>query len=318
MASIHALAWGEVLPASAPTPAPIAASAPAPVSAPTSATGVEEVVVAAPEPRYVAPTRRDRIGRIWAPVYIEGQGPFRLVLDTGASHSAVIESVVLRLGKTLRPPSIRLKGVTGTAQVPSIVVDQLEVGDLWMGRTTLPVLQDVFGGAEGVLGTDGLIDKRITINFKTDRISILRSKRQRPRPGYTRIPVELFGGQLLMFDMVIGGVRAKAMLDTGAQRTIGNTSLREALARRKRKGEELDIIGVTLDVVQGEALYAHSVKLGDLTIRGLPVTFGEFFIFDAWELTQEPAVLIGMDVIGLLDTLVIDYRMQELHLKPRG
>ena len=41
-----------------------------------------EVVVSAPEPKYVAPTLRDRIGRIWAPVYIEGRGPLRLVLDT--------------------------------------------------------------------------------------------------------------------------------------------------------------------------------------------------------------------------------------------
>ena len=49
----------------------------------------EEVIVTAPEPRYVAPTLRDRIGRVWAPVYINGQGPLRLVLDTGASTSAV-------------------------------------------------------------------------------------------------------------------------------------------------------------------------------------------------------------------------------------
>ena len=48
-----------------------------------------EVVVQALEPRYVAPTLRDRIGRIWAPVMINGKGPFRLVLDTGASRSAV-------------------------------------------------------------------------------------------------------------------------------------------------------------------------------------------------------------------------------------
>ena len=32
------------------------------------------------EPRYVAPTRKDRIGRIWAPVTVNGQGPFRLAL----------------------------------------------------------------------------------------------------------------------------------------------------------------------------------------------------------------------------------------------
>ncbi|MGH8223690.1 MAG: peptidase A2A, partial [Woeseiaceae bacterium] len=45
---------------------------------------LEELAVTAPEPRFVAPTRRDKIGRIWAPVLINGQGPFRLVLDTGA------------------------------------------------------------------------------------------------------------------------------------------------------------------------------------------------------------------------------------------
>ena len=50
---------------------------------------LEELAVTADEPRFVAPTRRDRIGRIWAPVLINGQGPFRLVLDTGASHSAL-------------------------------------------------------------------------------------------------------------------------------------------------------------------------------------------------------------------------------------
>src|SRR5918993_608268 len=59
-------------------------------SATSQPVGPEEVVVAAPEPRYVAPTRRDRIGRVWAPVYINGQGPFRLVLDTGANRTAVI------------------------------------------------------------------------------------------------------------------------------------------------------------------------------------------------------------------------------------
>ena len=52
------------------------------------ADAVSEVVVEAPEPRYAAPTLRDRIGRIWAPVLINGRGPYRLVLDTGASHSA--------------------------------------------------------------------------------------------------------------------------------------------------------------------------------------------------------------------------------------
>ncbi|MEA3176106.1 MAG: gag-polyprotein putative aspartyl protease, partial [Gammaproteobacteria bacterium] len=57
-----------------------------------------EIMVEAREPRYVSPTRRDEIGRIWAPVVINGRGPFRLVLDTGASHSAITALVALALG----------------------------------------------------------------------------------------------------------------------------------------------------------------------------------------------------------------------------
>ena len=57
-----------------------------------------EIVVHASEPRFVAPTRRDRIGRIWAPVFINDKGPFRLVLDSGANHSGINSHVAEVLG----------------------------------------------------------------------------------------------------------------------------------------------------------------------------------------------------------------------------
>src|SRR5689334_12802565 len=77
-----------------------------------------EVVVQTPEPRFVAPTRRDKIGRIWAPVFLNGHGPFRLVLDTGATDSAITASVASALG--LVPDSshaVLVRGVTGSAIV---------------------------------------------------------------------------------------------------------------------------------------------------------------------------------------------------------
>src|SRR5262245_24977818 len=192
----------------------------------TTTTTTEEVTVAAPEPRYVAPTLRDRIGRVWAPVYINGKGPFRLVLDTGANRSAVIYSLAERIGTPIKANSVKLHGVTGSSMVPTIHVDSLEVGDLWLDDRHLAVVEDVFGGAEGVLGTDGLGDKRISIDFRHDQISIRQSRgAMRSADGYTRVPVKLAHGQLLMFDVVLGGVRTKAMLDTGAQTTIGNNSL---------------------------------------------------------------------------------------------
>src|SRR5215469_16514992 len=72
--------------------APLAAdtppAAPAEQPLPTPAEQLEEVIVQTTEPRFVSPTNRDRIGRIWAPVLIDGKGPYRLVLDTGANRSA--------------------------------------------------------------------------------------------------------------------------------------------------------------------------------------------------------------------------------------
>jgi predicted aspartyl protease len=278
---------------------------------------VEEVVVDAPEPRYVAPTLRDRIGRVWAPVYINGQGPFRLVLDTGANRTAVIPALANRLGMPVETTPVKLLGATGSSMVPIIKVSSIEVGDLWLGDRKVAVVPDVFGGAEGVLGADGLSDKRVHIDFRNDQISILRSTGRPPQGfGTTRVPVKIQHGHLLMFDMTVAGIRTKAMLDTGAQTTIGNRSLRTALTR-KREGVSNEIIGVTLDVQKGETFFAPAVDIGGLTVRGMRVTFGDIYIFDAWKMTEEPAILIGMDIIGLLDTLIIDYKRKELHLRPR-
>jgi predicted aspartyl protease len=277
---------------------------------------VEEVVVDAPEPRYVAPTLRDRIGRVWAPVYINGQGPFRLVLDTGANRTAVVPALANRLGTPLEATPVKLLGVTGSTMVPIIRVKSIEVGDLLLGDRKVAVVPDVFGGAEGVLGADGLSDKRVHIDFRNDEISILRSTGRPPMyTGTTRVPVKMQHGHLLMFDMKIAGFRTKAMLDTGAQTTVGNRSLRTALSR-KREGVSNEIIGVTLDVQKGETFFAPAVDIGGLTIRGMRVTFGDMYIFDAWKMTEEPAILIGMDIIGLLDTVIIDYKRKELHLRP--
>jgi predicted aspartyl protease len=47
---------------------------------------------------YVAATRPDRIGRVMAPVFVNGVGPFAFVVDTGASSSVISPRVVARLG----------------------------------------------------------------------------------------------------------------------------------------------------------------------------------------------------------------------------
>ncbi len=277
-----------------------------------------EVLVEAQEPKYVAPTLRDRIGRIWAPVLINGKGPFRLVLDTGASHSAVISRVADNLGLAQGGDSILVRGVTGAAVVPAIHVDRMEIGDLLIEPSTLPIVADVFGGAEGVLGREGMPDKRILADFSHDRLTISRSHREHAPPGFTTIPLKVSHGGLLSADIRVGAIRAKAIIDTGGQQTVGNMALREALMKHPPKDAvSEDIIGVTLDLTHGTTIGAPPIEIGSLKLRHVRVTFADTYLFDHLNLTREPTRLLGMDVRGSFDVLVIDYRMKEMQIRTR-
>lgn len=289
-----------------------------PTPAVDAADQLADIMVEAQEPRFVAPTRRDQIGRIWAPVMINGHGPFRLVLDTGASHSAVTSMVALALGiPTDKAPPVLMRGVTGAATVPTIQVNTLSVGDVAVDSPLLPIVPDAMGGAEGVLGSEGLVNKRIFIDFHHDKITITYSRDEKPGRDFVRIPFHMIHGQLIVVQAYVGGIATKAIIDTGGQTTIANLALRDAL-ERSRQGHRVradEIMGATLAVERGEIIDTPAIELGSIRMVDPGVTFANLYIFKQWKLVSEPAILIGMDALGVLDTLVIDYHQHDLELR---
>ncbi len=293
------------------------AQAPAPTQAPPESQPLEEVIVTAPEPRFVAPTLRDRIGRVWAPVYVNGEGPLRLVLDTGATRSAVTVEAAARLRLRVGDaPTVLLRGMTGEAQVPLVDVESIEIGDLTVEPAKLLVVKDAFGGAEGVLAARGLKDRRILIEFRRDHIEIVRSKNQRASTGFSALPIRLLRGHVPTVRAVVGNVEVRAIIDTGAQQTTGNLALREALIARRRVEEKQDkVIGVTGDIQEGPTSRVPPIYLGNVRVSNAHITFVDLYIFRHWRLTDEPAIMLGMDVLGVLDTLILDYRRKEMQIR---
>lgn len=307
-------------PGTAQALAPPGSAQPAPVSE-SAIDELAEVMVEAPEPRYVAPTQRDQIGRIWAPVLINGRGPFRLVLDTGASSSGVTAMVALALGLPIHDsPPVMLRGVTGEATVPTIRVDTLSVGDLAVDSPLLPIVPDALGGAEGILGSEGLKNKRIFIDFRHDKIIISYSRAERSPHGFFTVPFRLVHGQLIVIDALVGSVHTKAIIDTGGQSTIGNLALRDALNDHNYSfhGRPDRIIGATLAEEKGELVGTPAIAMGPIVMHDDGVTFADVYIFKHWKMVTEPALMIGMDALGTLDTLIIDYRRQELQIRTAG
>ncbi|MEZ5499150.1 MAG: retropepsin-like aspartic protease [Steroidobacteraceae bacterium] len=279
---------------------------------------LQEITVTGRVPRYVAPTLRDRIGRIWAPVYLNGKGPFRLVLDTGASQSAIIPRVAQLLGDDARTNrQMRVQGVSGTAIVPVLRIDRMDIGDLVLEPAMLPVVADVFGGADGVLGNAGLHDKRIFIDFRNDIITVKRSRRDDPGPGYRMMPIKFLRNYLMAIDVRIGRIPTTAIIDTGSAQSLGNLALQEALKRVPEDLPPSEVIGVTLDVEYANRINMPTIYMDQIMIKGAQMSFGDVHLFKHWRLTREPAILLGMDVIGTVEQLIIDYPTRRLYMKLR-
>ena len=249
---------------------------------------------------------------------VNGKGPFRFVIDTGASRSTLAPHLAKSLGLTQPGRNVMLNGVTGVAEVPTVVVDRLEIGALKFENQHLPVIfTSIMGNADGILGVAGFADQRIDVDFKKDRVSVVESNGRRPHYSLVTTRVERNVNGLMIFDMRIGRrIKVKAVLDTGAERTLGNLALQSALNKGKKNREPVSAVvhGATPDIADGDVQEIKQANIGDMTLTNLEVIFADFHVFKLWGLDQQPAMLIGMDMIGVLERLVIDYRRNEVSM----
>ncbi|HMF29167.1 MAG TPA: retropepsin-like aspartic protease, partial [Candidatus Cybelea sp.] len=160
--------------------------------------------------------------------------------------------------------------------------------------------------------------ERIFADFAHDRLEIARSHHERAPAGFAVLPLRMMNG-LPVTTLSVGGVRTTAIIDTGAQLTVGNVTLREALAREAQPAAvPQDVVGVTLDKQSGDRIPSPQIQLGSLTIRGMNIVFGDMYLFQHWNLTHEPTLAIGMDLLGSFDVVIIDYAQREMQLLPRA
>jgi hypothetical protein len=295
-----------------------------PPTAPPSVAPVDPDESGGEETAYVAPTTLDRIGRIMVPVFINQQGPYAFVIDTGASRSVVAPHVAVALG--LQPDAgrlLELRGVTGAEVVPSVFVHELKAGELVLLKQTLPVVTpSVFADADGILGVDGFEKMCLSANFVRRSVSILKNGCPRISSDWARAKGSFrFGGLLIVKARMRGLSRVQAIIDSGAERSLGNLALLKALKleqKAKDPSTATSVFGATSHRALGRLLPTPTMYLGDLEIADLKVTFGDFDVFRLWDLDHEPAIVIGMDVLGTVDAIMIDYRRGELRVLPRG
>ncbi len=290
------------------------------------------VNLAEPIPGDAVDTGLDLAGRITAPVFINGQGPFAFVLDTGANRTVLSAELAQALAlPPLEPAPIH--GIAGVEPAPTALVEQLRVGVVSSKRLRAPVLPRARLGADGLLGVDLLRDRRVRLDFLKREIRIdssdvgrvrdLNPLDMRRNPAGARgserevvVPARFRFGQLIIVAADVARKPVTAFLDSGSQSTVGNLALRNAVAARvadpRARRQVTRLYSATGQTAEGEVAVLPPLRIGGLTLRKVVVAFADLHVFELWKLQDRAAVLIGVDVMRAFEAVTLDYGRREV------
>ncbi len=254
---------------------------------------------------------QDRAGRMVAPVMVNGQGPFRFIVDTGANRSVLSQTLANRLGLTPSGTGA-VHSIDGVRQAPLAHVASLRYGGLDLPSGATPLLEGpVLAGEDGLLGVDGMRGRRLRMDFERRCIEITSARGAGALRGWEMVRGELRFGHLVMVRAAVRGLSVNVLIDTGSDTSLANTALQEALrARMSESGEAFGpprahTAGQT--VVLDNAMVVSNLSLGEIELDNVAAYVGDFHIFALWDLLEEPTLLIGMDVLSQTKGLAIDY-----------
>lgn len=284
-----------------------------------------------PAPLYAIANHRGSVGMIVTSVMIDGHGPFRFMLDTGSTRTVLASSTVAKLGLKINPADqIIVRGVSGRTIVPIVHVSSVVSGALELHDLAAPVLSGpIFNGLDGILGMDGLAGMRLTADFVRDQVVISASPRASSAtssagaatgaPLLTTLQGQFVSQRLLLVQGRIDRVQTAAVIDTRATHSLGNPALLALLTHghaHAQPSARNGVIDATATTEPGSLQRIASMRLGSTDITNLRVIFGNYPVFKSWGLQNQPAMLLGMDVLGSVADFSIDYGRAQLQVLP--
>lgn len=265
-------------------------------------------------------SQNDALDRLTVKVRVNGQGPFPFVVDTGAERSTLALDLAAQLMLPMGSPII-VHGVAGAVTSPSALVGELAVGSRRLHDVELPLLQRNDLGAAGVLGIDALQGQRVELDFLHHEMRVQGTMRERPRGDEIVVTARGRFGQLVLVDAAFGHEPIMVVVDTGAQYSIGNPALKRMIHAESAQfagSDSAQIFSVTGQTTTGQWALISDVKIGGFGVNNLPVVFSDLHSFERWKLQNQPALLLGMDVLRQFERVDIDFARREVRFRGAG
>lgn len=260
----------------------------------------------------VIQTTTDDNDRMTVPVRVGNKGPFNFLIDTGSQNTVVSSALANQL--SLQPNArARLVGVAGEQTVDTVSIDQMDLGTRSYYSLRAPLLERSNIGADGIIGLDSLQGQRVLIDFRKGVILFSDAKALGGNRGFDIVvTARRRSGQLIMTDAKIDGVRVSVVIDTGAEYSIGNRALQDALRNRSPQGQAM-LRSVTGQEILADLALARSLMIDNIQFSNVLVAYADSPPFKVLGLDKKPALFLGMRDMRSLQRIAIDFSTRQIY-----
>ena len=252
--------------------------------------------------------------RMTVPVSIAGRGPYRFVVDTGAQRTIVSRDLAGLLGLQAGR-QVRVTAMTGTATVATVDVPSLSVSRIRAGGIEAPALDQADMGAPGLLGIDALQDHAVSIDFARNEMTVRPSRRHRSvaaGPNDIVVTARNRFGQLIVTDARCEGRQVAVVIDTGTAITVANSAFIRMLKDKPTPLGKVSLISALGELMTADYVAVDRIRIGEVAFNNVPMAVADAAPFKRFGLTDQPALLLGMDALRLFDEVQIDFANREI------
>jgi len=235
-------------------------------------------------------------------VRLNGRGPFRFLLDTGSTHTAVSPATAAQIAA---PAVARasMGSAAGSRDTLVVRVDALEVGPVEVTGLLASVveLDELIQGRgiDGVIGHDALASLRYTIDFRQRRVvwwpgqeNVARGSSFVLQPSHGRFVVSL--PQRLSLLRLVPDTGAESLLLFDPDHTLPVTGLPAPATLKTPSGSTAVRLGLL-----------RELRVGSLTLRDVPAAVAE-------RDESEPSDIDGLLPLHVFDRVTIDGPRQRM------
>ncbi|WP_440957689.1 aspartyl protease family protein [Oceanicaulis sp. LC35] len=260
---------------------------------------------------------RSPSGYYVAPVFIGEDGPYPFVPDTGASHTAIAQSLAEAHGFiSTREHLDDVQTLTAEVQAERYTLIKFSLGPHALNSVdtvVTPTPPDLELEIFGLLGSNAFAGRVIELDYPRARLNL-----QAEPPQYADARIDP------RRQVLTGAARARGveddiavMIDTGSPITIVN----DRLAARLRQREMIRVLTVgsvsripdTVETDQGVVI--RQFQLGGLCLGRMTIHTADLDVFRAMGWENRPAMIVGLDLLQNT-TLTIDYRSGAAQIEP--